>query len=153
MVEILTVMAILGILAALAAPSFTGYMARERVKGAAGEAFADLQYARSEAVQRNATITVTFSGTGYTVARGATNLKTVTLGDGNAVTSGTTVVAVFDPVRATASITDGGVAASTAAVVFANSGTGGTLRVTLNRLGRSEICSPSGAIKGYPSCA
>ena len=150
LIELLTVVSIIAILAALAAPSFTGYLARERVKGAASEVFADLQFARGESVQRNLPITVTFSATGYAIAQGGNAaFKTVALDGGNSISAGAALVATFDPVRGTATTTN----VNPAAVVISNPRTGGTLRVNLNTMGRPTICSPSGAIQGFPTCA
>ncbi|WP_448508647.1 GspH/FimT family pseudopilin [Immundisolibacter sp.] len=64
LVELLVVVAIIGILAALAAPSFNKMLERNRLKGAAEGLFNDLQLARTEAVKRNQEVTVTFSGAG-----------------------------------------------------------------------------------------
>lgn len=145
LIELLTVVVVLAIVTALAAPSFSDYLGRSGVKGAANEAFSDLQFARSESVQRNAAVTVTFNASGYTIAQGATTLKTVTLESPNAIASGSSMTASFDPVRGTATVTDG-------PVVFSNSRTAGTLRVTVNQVGRASICSPGGAIKGFATC-
>ena len=57
-----------GIIASLAAPSFTDYIGRKRVEGFASELASDLQYARSEAVSRNTAVRVVFtSATAYTI--------------------------------------------------------------------------------------
>jgi Tfp pilus assembly protein FimT len=145
LIELLTVVVVLGILAALAAPSLSDYLGRSGVKGVATEAFADLQFARSESVQRNAAVTVTFSASGYTITQGALTLKSVTLETPNAIASGSSMTVSFNPVRGTATVADG-------PVVFSNPRTAGTLRVTINQVGRASICSPSGSIKGFASC-
>jgi len=66
LVEIVTVVTIVGVLAALAAPSFTELMRSQRIKGTANDLLSTLAFARSEAVKRNANVTVsatTISGT------------------------------------------------------------------------------------------
>ena len=145
LIELMVVVALLGIIGVLAAPSFNQMFARNALRGAAAEAYADLQYARSEAVQRNAAVTLAFSSGGYTISRGGQPLKTVTLSGGTTIDSGATMSVVFDPVRATAAVNDG-------PVVFSHPRTTGTLRVAVNLLGRVELCSPSASVPGVASC-
>jgi type IV fimbrial biogenesis protein FimT len=61
LVELLIVVALIGVLAALGAPAFTKMMERGRLRGAAEGVFSDLQLARTEAIKRNAEVWVTFS--------------------------------------------------------------------------------------------
>lgn len=147
LIELVVAIAVLGILAVVAAPAIGDYVATQRLKGAAEELQTDLQFARMESVQKNSVVTVTLASTGYTVARGATTVKSVTFGGGSNVSAGATMVAVFDPVRATATITNG------PDVTVANAATARTLRVSLSTMGRVSICSPGGAVKGYDTCA
>ncbi|MDF1587694.1 MAG: GspH/FimT family pseudopilin [Gammaproteobacteria bacterium] len=56
LMELMIVIAIIAILAALALPSFQSIIEKRRLAGAAENLFADLQYARSEAIKRNSTI-------------------------------------------------------------------------------------------------
>jgi len=58
------VMAILGILAAIAVPSMRPYMAQRRLNGAARMVMSDLMNARMLAVSQNRNVQVTFSTTG-----------------------------------------------------------------------------------------
>jgi type IV fimbrial biogenesis protein FimT len=60
--EILTVVAILATLSALAAPSFSGLIGTMRARAAGSELFASLVRARSEAVKRNTEVTLTPAG-------------------------------------------------------------------------------------------
>lgn len=147
LIELIVAMAVLGILAAVAAPAIGEYLATQRLKGAAEELQTDLQFARMESVQRNAPVTVTLASTGYTIAQGATTIKAVTLSGGSNVSAGTTMVATFDPVRSTASVLNG------SDITVANTATSRTLRVSLSTMGRVSICSPSGAVKGYDTCS
>src|SRR5436190_15124939 len=55
-VEVLMSLAVLGILAALAAPSFRDFANEQRLSGAVGGIAADLQFARTEAIKRNARV-------------------------------------------------------------------------------------------------
>lgn len=58
LVELMVALAVAGILVTVAVPSFTDFVANQRVKAANQELFATLSYARSEAVRRNATVRV-----------------------------------------------------------------------------------------------
>lgn len=61
LIELLVAVTIIGILLALAAPSFTKMLERNRLRGAAEQVFTDLQLARTEAIKRNANVFVTFA--------------------------------------------------------------------------------------------
>lgn len=83
LVELMIVVTLLAVMLGIAAPSFRDFMAGQRVKTAAGEYSSTLVQARSEAIKRNASVTVTpatlsASGwsQGWTVAVGVTPLVT-----------------------------------------------------------------------------
>ena len=59
LVELITVVAIVGVLAALAGPSFTEMIARQRLRTGAFDLVGDLMLARSEAIKRGVNVTVT----------------------------------------------------------------------------------------------
>lgn len=61
LMELLITIAILAILAAIALPSFQSIIEKRRLVGAADNLYADLQYARSEAIKQNKIITFQFS--------------------------------------------------------------------------------------------
>lgn len=68
-IELLVVVAILGVLAALAAPSFSETVKRYRVNSIREDLFSSIQWARSEAVRRRAPVTfarITGCGAGLT---------------------------------------------------------------------------------------
>lgn len=54
LVELLVTLAVLGVLVAIAAPSFREFTANQRVKAASFDLMASLMLARSEAIKRNA---------------------------------------------------------------------------------------------------
>jgi len=161
LIELMVVLAILGIVAMIAAPSFNAFLARSKLRGAAHETFADLQYARSESVQKNQVFRVEFSASGYQIWRmsratptdkdastaGAPNpVKVGHWGDSSTVaSSGASMVVNFNPVRATATVSDGPLELSNAAVM-------GALRVQVNTTGRGELCSPGASISGIAAC-
>lgn len=78
-IELMVAIAVLAIMIALAAPSFSDFTANQRVKTATFDLFSSLVYARSEAIKRNASVSVTpASGgwqNGWTVATGTTTLN------------------------------------------------------------------------------
>jgi type IV fimbrial biogenesis protein FimT len=59
-IELMVVVGVVAVLAALAAPSLRDLMARQRVAAINAELMTDLQFARSEAVARNRDVYVTF---------------------------------------------------------------------------------------------
>lgn len=59
LIELIVVVAVLGILATLGASSFQSLTQSQRVKNASFELFSTLSLARSEAIKRNGNITVT----------------------------------------------------------------------------------------------
>jgi type IV fimbrial biogenesis protein FimT len=74
LVELVTVVTIIGVLAALAGPPFFEFIVKQRIRNAAYELIADLSFARSEAVKRNASVTISKSGTwggGWTITENA----------------------------------------------------------------------------------
>ena len=56
--EMLIVVAIMGILAAIATPYMGDMIRRQRIKTAAFDVFSSLSFARSEAIKRNTTVTL-----------------------------------------------------------------------------------------------
>ncbi len=72
LIEAMVVVAVLGVLLALAAPSFRSFIAAQQLKGAGNELLTDMVYARSEALARQArsaggvtVIEVLWSGSDY----------------------------------------------------------------------------------------
>jgi type IV fimbrial biogenesis protein FimT len=58
LVELMVVVAILGVMAMIAGPSFSGLIADQRAKNASSDLFTALATARSEAIKRNTKITL-----------------------------------------------------------------------------------------------
>lgn len=160
--ELLAVFAVLAIIAMLAAPSFTTFLAKKRVEGATTELVTDLLYARSEAVQRREPVHVTFGDRCYVVhtttaggsctAAGASSvpppgveLKTVQLGVGSSlqlVPNGAVTRYTFEPQR--------GALTTTPSSVNVDSSIGGfKLRAIVTGVGRVRTCTPDGSVPGY----
>lgn len=80
LVEILVVLTILGIMMGLAVPSFKNFVGSQRAKSASYELVTTLLLARSEAIKRNADVTITPSTantwtSGWSVASGGTTIQ------------------------------------------------------------------------------
>ena len=80
LIEMLIVVAIVGIMAGVAIPSMRDMILSARLRSASSDLYASLVFARSEAIKRNANIVVTPVGgdwrSGWNVTSGATVLKT-----------------------------------------------------------------------------
>jgi len=73
LMELMIVVAVMGIVSAIAAPNYIDYMANERLKGAARMVMSDLMLARAKAVTQNINVTVAFtSNYSYTITGDAT---------------------------------------------------------------------------------
>lgn len=171
LVELLTAVSIVGVLAAVAAPSFNAFNVRERLKGAATNLQTDLQYARSEAVQRNTAITVSFTAGAswcYGIHQGSNacncanasscSIKTVS---GSTYPNVTLTQAKFNSVNGAStwysisplrgqSLDAGGNPVSGSTTFEAPGSL--AMRGDLNAVGRLKLCSPAGSISGYPAC-
>lgn len=81
--ELMIVVTVIGILAAIAVPSFSGYLRRTRVDGSRNQLIADCYFARSLAISRRETITITFNNDRYQIVNGGgTVFRTTPAGDG-----------------------------------------------------------------------
>ena len=80
-VEMVMVLVVIGVVAALAGPPFRDFIIQQNIRNAAFELMSDLTFARSEAVKRNTSVTVSKVGSGswgvggWKVAAGATTLR------------------------------------------------------------------------------
>lgn len=63
-IELMITLVVVGILAAIAAPSYNEFMKRSKLTGAAEKVFGQLQYARSESIASGKDIFVSFKDTG-----------------------------------------------------------------------------------------
>lgn len=68
LIEVLTVVAIIGVMGAIAVPSFLPWLSNKGIQSASRDLFSNMKKAQSLAVKLNRNCTVTFNGTsGYTV--------------------------------------------------------------------------------------
>ena len=102
LIEALVVIAMIGVLLALAAPSFNTFTANQRVKTASFDVYAALVFARSEAIKRRQSVTVAIaqdpatSEWGWTVSTGGTPLRTQDTLKGVVLSGATSVVYRLD---------------------------------------------------------
>jgi type IV fimbrial biogenesis protein FimT len=61
-IEIMVVVAVMGVLLTIAAPSFVTFTASQKVKTASFDLYAAMMFARSEAIKRKVNVTVAASG-------------------------------------------------------------------------------------------
>jgi type IV fimbrial biogenesis protein FimT len=163
LVELLVVIALFALIATLAAPSFDRFLAKKRVEGVAAELVTDLQYARSEAAQRNEVVRVTFgdrcyvihaggsascsAGAASVISGGGVELKTVDLNEHQSTSispSSGLVYVEFDPQRGTAN--------TAAAVDIESASSGIRLRTIVTATGQVRTCSPDASVSGYTAC-
>lgn len=176
LLEVLVVMTIAGILAALAAPAFTKLLERGRLRGAAEQVFNDLQLARTEAIKRNADMWVTFSSasptTNWCYGLRVASTCTCTITDPTDASAcqidgvlrvtrgsdfrdvvldpgffGVATQAAFSPRQGAAERSDGQVRNGTVALSLKSD----SVNVIVARLGRVSTCTPD-SMPGFRSC-
>jgi len=81
LMELLIVIAIIGILAGIAVPNFLGYLPKYRLKAAVDDLFTNLQLAKMTAVRNATDCTVNFTSTGYTIESEGQTIRSVNLAD------------------------------------------------------------------------
>ncbi|WP_310154748.1 GspH/FimT family pseudopilin [Luteimonas sp. 3794] len=91
MVELMVTVAIIGILAVVAVPAMTGLINNSRLSGLSGEVVSAVQFARSEAVRRNARVTLCASADGLACSNAADWSRWIVLAPDN-TSGGTDVV-------------------------------------------------------------
>jgi type IV fimbrial biogenesis protein FimT len=160
LLEMVVVLAIAAILGAIATPSFSGLIERQRLQAVAHHLQADIALARQEASRRGQTVHLSFSagpqwcwalaaGSGIDcrqarAAPGGGAIKVVRAPDFPGVTLlGATAMAI-DNRSGTSLLAEGH-------ADFAASG-GQQLQVRLGRLGRASLCAPAAPVSGTPPC-
>ena len=142
MIELMVVIAIVGILVAIAVPSFTESMAKRSLEGVANELNADLQYTKSQAGSVNVVVSMVTSTNGYTVRSAAATFKTIALD--SKITLSAPLTVSFDPYRNYANAAN--------VITLTHTQTSAQLQAEVDTLGRIRMCSPSGSFGGYVTC-
>ena len=154
--ELIIAITVTAIMLAIAAPSFMDMIQKKRLKLAAETVIADFNFFRQEGLKRrvpdfsfNIDDGATWCygiavGTCTCATANSCDVREVSGGDFNSIASLTSSAArySYDWVRGT-------VTAGT--ITLATPG-GFDLRVVINGLGRTSICSPSNNVREYPSC-
>jgi len=171
LIELIVTVVVVGILSAIAVPSFLSFLQKQRVVGAASSLSSMMSFARAESLKRDEKISLTISvassdnwcfglvasASSCDCSSGATSNKCEIDGanrrDGSnqypavlaAVTpASTTATLTYDPVRGTVS--------STPAIRFSID-SDISLEIQTTKLGRAYQCKPSGsALGGYKEC-
>lgn len=141
LIELLIVMIIMGIIAAIAAPSYQGMMASSRLTSASNNLLGALQLARSEAVTRNQAVSVCSSSNQATCSGAWANGGIVLLADG-------TVLRVLSPFPDDVAVNgntiqynaDGQLAAASS---LGLSNDAGATTIQVNRIGQVSVCHGS----------
>lgn len=172
LIEMMVVVALVGLLLALAAPSIRELLATQRLLGIHGELITDLQHARSEAVRRRRPLRLEFAGDGslscyvmYVDSFGVGDCD-CTRPPGSACSGQFEELKTVHVPRSTqvsmaASSAragpvwwdkDTGFLGSGEATIELASTVRGRLRVTVNALGRPSTCSPDGSVRKVERC-
>lgn len=169
LIELLVTVVVLGILATVAVPSFSNFLDKQRILGAAQSVTNFIKLARTESLKTSSSsifvVDNTSSGwcVGITTASGAASCDCFALssctvnGQLQAVTNenfpnvvmdtpvvGSTTTAAFESVRGT-------ISSPTPVVEFSNT-TGGDLTITSTLLGSTSTCNNGSSYGGYPEC-
>ena len=176
MVEVLVVLAVVGILASIALPSYSKQFARSRLRATAEQIRSDVNLARSESLKRNVPIVMSFtvnadSSWCYGLTLLANCSCTVTdvanasycfldRDASNAVISSTVSSTNYrDITLPSTPFGDGNITfqpvrpvLESTSVTLASAKADASMRVIASGLGRVRFCSPNASLSGYPSC-
>lgn len=155
LVEAMITVVVVAVLLAVAAPAFQGSLDKRRLVGAAEQLYADLQYARSEAIKHNASVYVSFATGanwcyGIALAECDCNAATCQLDGVQKVVSASN----FRGVSLTETFSRMGPQFESSRGT-ANNGTAtlssdyGSINVIVSQLGRVRICSGSANLSQY----
>lgn len=145
LIELMVIIAIVGILVAIAVPSLTESMARRRLEGIANELSADMQFTKSQAVSINKPVKLVTTDHGYVISNNDSTpivYKTIALDSKATLTAPLTVE--FDPYRDFAS--------AAINITITHTQTAAQLQVKVSTTGIVQICSPSGSFGEYVPC-
>lgn len=166
LLELMVVVTIIAIFAAIGMPSFSGLIDRYRLKGTADALHAEIQFARTEAIRRNQEVQLVL-GTGTGSCYGIGTSADCTCDSCDIRNRTTTAFATDFPGVRIDSVTVAGAAGTgfgftprqgttTAAgevrITVGSVRSGQQLTVITGLLGLPRTCSPSGTVAGYPAC-
>lgn len=171
LIELIVTIVVVGVLAAVAIPSFTDFFKRQRVVGAASELSSLMSYARAESLKSDEAVTLTVkdpvsgqwcfglvvstspcdcdTGVGANSCRvdGVLRTSSYEAFSGVSITispAATSIAMQYDPVRGTV---------NTVPKIGVQIDSDFALEVQSTKLGRASLCVPAGStIAGYESC-
>jgi type IV fimbrial biogenesis protein FimU len=79
LIELMIVVALLGIFASIAVPSFTRLIESNRLQSSASEFYRLLMSAREDAINKRASVTVTQSGSSWKAAQGGSDVRSMSV--------------------------------------------------------------------------
>ncbi|WP_313516455.1 GspH/FimT family pseudopilin [Pseudomonas sp.] len=79
LIELMIVVALLGIFASIAVPSFTRLIESNRLQSSASEFYRLLMSAREDAINKRASVTVTQSGSSWKAAQGGSDIRSMSV--------------------------------------------------------------------------
>ena len=164
LIELMVTLAVLGVLAAIAAPSFSEILERRKLNGAGEALFANFIFAKTEAIKRNTPVQVSFVGNGATWCYGlavnaacdcSDNVPACSIDGVTKITdqddySGVTVAASSTFDGSSTSFTPLRGAATSGHLEFSIA-SGAELRVVVSSFGRVSLCSDTGSF-GHATC-
>jgi len=177
LIEMMVVLAVLAIIVTAAVPGMGSFLDSNKLRGATGDFYADMQYARSESIKRNINVSVSITSDGgtswcYGISTSAGCDCTITDStDASACVlpqSGENILKVgvsseFTGIRLTSPSGSNqtvatfdpvrGIATTTGSVVFESHNNLET-HVEVSALGKVNACTPSGgkSVTGYSTC-
>lgn len=161
LIELMITLAVLAIIIVIALPSFSGVLERRQLQGAGEKLFADLTFAKTEAIKRNSPVRVSFTGNGTTWCYGVAVNSACDCTAADCVLDGVLHVTNqddFDGISVSADSTFDGASttftplrgmADTGHLQFSAS-SGADLGVVVSAFGRIRMCSDAGF--NYDAC-
>jgi len=133
-IEVMTVIAIIGIVAGIVLPNVVGWLPRYRLRSGAEEIQSTLQLARLSAIKQNTDATVTFDTTNHTFEA---SISGQTIKSGK-MPSGVIIESVTCPSSEVEFDSRGLANGSTGNILVANN-QGGTMTITVNIVGMASV--------------
>ena len=157
LLELFVVLTLVAILAATGVPAFITYLQTNRLVHAAQNLYYTLQYARSEAIKRNATVYISFQ-TGTNWCYGVNPSTTCNCNSANSCALGSTQVPSTGQLSLSATgLTNNSIrfepnhgAAGSSSTITLTNGQSNTISVKVGLLGSLLLCSSQ--ISGYQAC-
>jgi type IV fimbrial biogenesis protein FimT len=178
LIELMVALAVLGILAIVAAPSFVSFIEMQRLRGVNHELLSDIQFVRSEALRRGERVGMRFGGSGtmdcYTIYRSggwgcdctrppgqacvpaANELRTVQLHHRHGVRlvppAGLPRMFEIDPVSGGIRVVSTDFYLIVDYPIEVSGVSRGRLRSTVGVSGRPTSCTPNASVSGVATC-